>query len=49
VVPGDQLVMEVTQGRVARGLGKFIGVARVNGVVVAEAEMMCALREIEEK
>jgi 3-hydroxyacyl-[acyl-carrier-protein] dehydratase len=49
VVPGDQLVLEVTQGRVARGLGKFTGVARVNGTVVAEAEMMCALREIEEK
>jgi 3-hydroxyacyl-[acyl-carrier-protein] dehydratase len=49
VVPGDQLVLEVTQGRVARGLGKFTGVARVSGVVVAEAEMMCALREIEEK
>jgi 3-hydroxyacyl-[acyl-carrier-protein] dehydratase len=49
VIPGDQLVIEVTQGRVARSLGKFSGVARVNGTVVAEAEMMCALREIEEK
>ena len=39
---------QVTQGRVARGLGKFTGVARVNGAVVAEAEMMCALREIDE-
>jgi 3-hydroxyacyl-[acyl-carrier-protein] dehydratase len=49
VVPGDQLVIEVTQGRVARGLGKFQGVARVNGVVAAEAGMLCALREIEQK
>jgi 3-hydroxyacyl-[acyl-carrier-protein] dehydratase len=48
VVPGDQLVLEVTQGRVSRGLGKFKGVARVGGVVVAEAEMMCALRQIDE-
>jgi 3-hydroxyacyl-[acyl-carrier-protein] dehydratase len=47
VIPGDQLVIEVTQGRVARGLGKFQGVARVDGGVVAEAEMLCALREIE--
>jgi 3-hydroxyacyl-[acyl-carrier-protein] dehydratase len=47
VIPGDQLVIEVTQGRVARGLGKFSGVARVDGVVAAEAEMLCALREIE--
>jgi 3-hydroxymyristoyl/3-hydroxydecanoyl-(acyl carrier protein) dehydratase len=38
----------VTQGRVARGLGKFSGVAKVAGVLVAEAEMMCALREIGE-
>jgi len=49
VIPGDQLVIEVHQGRVARGLGKFTGVARVDGAVAAEAEMMCALREIEEK
>jgi len=48
VIPGDQLVIEVTQGRVARGLGKFSGVAKVAGVLVAEAEMMCALREIGE-
>ena len=47
VIPGDQLVIEITQGRVARGLGKFTGVARVDGTVVAEAEMLCALREIE--
>jgi 3-hydroxyacyl-[acyl-carrier-protein] dehydratase len=49
VAPGDQLVIEVTQGRVARGLGKFKGVARVEGKVVAEAEMLCALREIEKE
>ena len=47
VVPGDQLVIEVTQGRVARGLGKFSGSARVRGVLVAEAQMLCALREIQ--
>ena len=46
VVPGDTLMIEVTQGRVARGLGKFNGVARVNDAVVAEAEMLCALREV---
>ena len=47
VVPGDQLSIEVTQGRVSRGLGKFFGIARVDGQVVAEAEMLCALREID--
>ena len=47
VIPGDQLVIEVTQGRVSHGLGKFKGVARVGGALVAEAVMLCALREIE--
>jgi 3-hydroxyacyl-[acyl-carrier-protein] dehydratase len=46
VVPGDQLVLEVTQGRVARGLGKYNGVAKVGGVVAAEAELLCALRQL---
>jgi 3-hydroxyacyl-[acyl-carrier-protein] dehydratase len=46
VVPGDQLILEVTQGRVARGIGKFNGVAKVGGVVAAEAELLCALREL---
>jgi 3-hydroxyacyl-[acyl-carrier-protein] dehydratase len=46
VLPGDQLVIEVLQGRIARGLGKFSGVARVGGVVAAEAQMLCALREV---
>ena len=46
VVPGDTLVLEVTQGRVARGIGKFNGVAKVGGVVAAEAELLCALREL---
>jgi 3-hydroxyacyl-[acyl-carrier-protein] dehydratase len=48
VVPGDQLVIEITLGRVARGIGKFSGIARVGGVVAAEAEMLCALRQINE-
>ena len=46
VVPGDTLVLEVVQGRVARGMGKYTGVAKVKDVVVAEAELLCALREL---
>ena len=46
VSPGDQLLFEVTQGRVLRGVGKFSGVARVGEQVAAEAEMMCAYRDI---
>jgi 3-hydroxyacyl-[acyl-carrier-protein] dehydratase len=48
VVPGDTLRLEVTQGRVSRGLGKFAAVARVGETVVAEAELLCALKKIGE-
>jgi 3-hydroxyacyl-[acyl-carrier-protein] dehydratase len=46
VVPGDQLVIEVEQGRVGRGIGKFNAKATVGGVLVTEAELMCALRQL---
>ena len=46
VIPGDTLTLEVEQGRVARGMAKFTGVAKVDGVVAAEAELLCALREL---
>ena len=47
VVPGDQLKLEVDILRKSRMLWKFKGVATVDGQVVAEAQLMCALREIE--
>ncbi|MBC8023772.1 MAG: 3-hydroxyacyl-ACP dehydratase FabZ [Burkholderiales bacterium] len=46
VVPGDQVVIEVTQGRQGRGMGKFKGTAKVGETLVAEAELLCALREL---
>jgi 3-hydroxyacyl-[acyl-carrier-protein] dehydratase len=46
VTPGDQLQLEVLAGRNARGMAKFTAVARVDEVVVAEAELLCALREL---
>ena len=46
VTPGDQLRIEVVAGRNARGMAKFTAVAKVAGVVVAEAELLCALREL---
>jgi 3-hydroxyacyl-[acyl-carrier-protein] dehydratase len=42
VVPGDQMVMEVTFEKTRRGLTRFKGVALVDGKVVCEATMMCA-------
>lgn len=46
VIPGDQLMIEVVQGRVGRGMAKFAAVARVGDAVAAEAELLCALREL---
>jgi len=46
VVPGDQLTITVEQGRVSRGMAKFTAVARVGDVVAAEAELLCALRQL---
>ncbi len=44
VVPGDQLVLEVQQKRMLRRMGLFWGQAKVDGEVVAEAELLCAER-----
>jgi 3-hydroxyacyl-[acyl-carrier-protein] dehydratase len=46
VVPGDQLMLEVSISFNKRGLWKYAGIARVDGEVAAEADMICALREI---
>ena len=46
VGPGDQLKLEVGILRKSRMLWKFKGTATVDGQMVAEAELMCALREI---
>lgn len=46
VVPGDQLRLEVEILRFAKSISKFRGVATVDGVVAAEAELMCTLREV---
>jgi 3-hydroxyacyl-[acyl-carrier-protein] dehydratase len=46
VVPGDQLRLEVEILRFAKSISKFRGVATVDGVVAAEAELMCTLRDV---
>jgi UDP-3-O-[3-hydroxymyristoyl] N-acetylglucosamine deacetylase / 3-hydroxyacyl-[acyl-carrier-protein] dehydratase len=43
VVPGDQLVFEVTAGKIKSKTGQVYGKAMVDGKVVAEAELMFAL------
>ncbi len=42
VMPGDQMMLEVTLERRLRNVCKYAAVARVNGNVVAEANLMCA-------
>ena len=43
VVPGDQLVFEVTAGKMKSKTGQVFGKAMVDGKVVVEAEMMFAI------
>ena len=45
VVPGDQLVLEVTAGKIKSKTGQVFGKALVDGKVVAEADLMFALVE----
>jgi len=44
VVPGDQLVLEVIQKRMVRGMGLYECEALVDGRQVASAEILCAGR-----
>ena len=45
VVPGDQLRMELTMLKRKASVAKMSGVATVDGVLVAEAEVMCKLAD----
>ena len=45
VVPGDQLVLDISLKRNMRGIGMYQCEARINGDVVAEAEMMCSAQD----
>lgn len=44
VRPGDQLYLEVEQKRMVMRMGQFVCQAKVDGEVVASAEMLCAER-----
>lgn len=45
VVPGDRLVFEVELLAHKRGIGKFNAVAKVEGQLACEAQIMCAQRQ----
>jgi 3-hydroxyacyl-[acyl-carrier-protein] dehydratase len=42
VIPGDQLVLDVRQTRLMRGLGKYECHATVNGERTASSEILCS-------
>lgn len=44
VVPGDQLILDVEQKRILRGMGLYHGRALVDGKEVACADVLCAGR-----
>jgi 3-hydroxyacyl-[acyl-carrier-protein] dehydratase len=46
VMPGDQLVLEVSIERTVRNVVKYAGKAYVGEALVAEAELLCTLRPI---
>lgn len=46
VVPGDQMMLEVEVLKEKRGIWKFNAEAKVDGKVVASAELMCAEQAI---
>ncbi len=47
VLPGDQLRIEMKVGKRKASVAKMFGQATVDGVVVAEAEVLCKLAERE--
>ena len=47
VEPGDQVLIEVVQKKIKRGVGLFSGTAKVDGEIAATADIMCAARNIE--
>lgn len=47
VGPGDQLIFDVSITANKRGIWKFSAVARVDGQIAAEANLMCTVRPIE--
>jgi len=44
VVPGDQLRLDVEADRISRVMCKYTARATVDGQLVAQAKLMCAIR-----
>jgi 3-hydroxyacyl-[acyl-carrier-protein] dehydratase len=49
VVPGDTLTLEASiDGRFVRNIGRFKASAKCDGQIVSEADLMCAVKPIDE-
>jgi 3-hydroxyacyl-[acyl-carrier-protein] dehydratase len=48
VEPGDQLLIEVHQKALKRGIGIFSGTAKVDGKIAAMADIMCTARTFDD-
>jgi 3-hydroxyacyl-[acyl-carrier-protein] dehydratase len=46
VIPGDQLMLDVSADRIGRDLMKFTAKARVGDALAAEAKLLCMLRPV---
>jgi len=46
-VPGDQLILHAEIDKVKRGVWKFEAQASVDGKVIASADLMCAVRDVD--
>lgn len=46
VIAGDQLILKASFLRNLRGLWKFSATAEVDGQIVAEADLMCTVRDL---
>lgn len=49
VVPGDQLILKIDVLRVTRGIWKYSGKALVDDQIVAQAELMCTMRNVSDE
>jgi 3-hydroxyacyl-[acyl-carrier-protein] dehydratase len=49
VVPGDQLLLECTMRRAARGVAKIHGKGSVDGIMVVESDLTAVIRDMEDE
>lgn len=49
VVPGDQLLLECTMKRAARGVAKIHGRATVEGMMVVDSDLTAVIRDMEDE